>query len=127
MINKQILQGRLVRDPELTATNGGMAVCNFCVAWSETIGEYTNQLFLNCTTWSKTAEFVNKYFVKGQECVIEGQLRTQSYEKDGEKKSVIKCNVDKVHFCGKKTDGAPGGGTKQADELITVNDDDLPF
>lgn len=136
MINKMILQGRLIRDPELTTINSGTQLCKFAVAWSETYGDKETQLFVNCTAWARTAEFVSQYFVKGQECIIEGKLETQKYEKDGENKTATNCTVDKVHFCGKKqTDTAPpsqppsqpqGQKTTKAN-LKPVEDDGLPF
>ena len=116
MINKTILQGRLTRDVESRSTQAGIAVASFTVAWSEKYKETETKCFLDCTAWRATAEFVSKYFAKGQEILVEGKLRTDSWEdKDtGAKRSSIKLDVDKVHFCGSKQ----GGGTSQSAEPL---------
>lgn len=131
MINNITLQGRLVKDVELQTTNSGTNYCNFTVAWSETYGETENKLFLNCIAWHKTAELIAKHFHKGKEIIVEGNLRTETYEKDGENRSVIKAVVNRVHFCGSKNEQTTE--TKEASSdafknMKPVNDDEgLPF
>ena len=101
MLNHMTLQGRLVRDPEMRSTQSGSAVVSFTVAWSEKYKETEKQLFLDCTAWSGTADLVNKYFAKGKEIAVEGKLYTEKWEdKEGNKRSSIKMNVERVHFCG---------------------------
>lgn len=120
MLNKMTLQGRLVADPEL-ATKGDYKYCQFRVAWSEKYKEKETKLFLHCVAWSYTAEFISKYFKKGQSILLEGRLSTQEWEKDGEKKSMIRMDVDRVHFCGDKVTGNntsdPLGEVKPLDDL----------
>lgn len=129
MLNRMTLQGRLVRDPELSTTGNGTSVCKFSVAWSETYGDKETVLFLNCTAWQKTGELIAKYFTKGQECVIEGRLETQKYEKDGENRAVINCTVDRIHFSGKKADEAAAPGKARAADLKPIDEsiEPLPF
>ena len=67
MVNRTILQGRLVNSPEMRRTNNGTAVCSFRVAWSETIKDRETKLFLNCVAWQGTAELICKYWYKGKE------------------------------------------------------------
>lgn len=130
MINQTILQGRLTRDPELRQTGTGVAVASFTVAWSEKYKDNETKLFLNCTAWRGTGEFVSKYFRKGQEIAVEGQLSTREYtDKEGGKRSVIELTADKVHFCGSKQDSGPTAqlADPTADFTEVDVDGDLPF
>lgn len=102
MINKMILQGRLTADPELRQTQSGISVIEFTVAWSEKYNEIETKCFLRCKAWRGTAEFVSKYFAKGQEIAIEGKIVTEQWEKDGQTQSRTICGVERVHFCGSK-------------------------
>lgn len=134
MLNKTILQGRLVRDVEMRTTAAGISVASFTVAWSEKYKETETKCFLSCTAWRATGEFVNKYFTKGQEICVEGSLSTREWEdKEGNKRSTIELTVDKAHFCGTKQDGAArstGGGTDAPAPSFSETDDsdgELPF
>ena len=101
MVNKVIFHGRMVRDAELKDVNG-FKVTEFTIAWSEKYKETETKCFLRCKAWRSTAEFIEKYFKKGQEICIEGHMVTEEWEKDGEKQSRTICTVEKVHFCGSK-------------------------
>lgn len=83
-MNKVILMGRLTADPELRQTQNGTAVCKFTVAVNRKFADKTTGQheadFVNCTAWSGTAEFVSRYFSKGQMIAIDGSLRTDSYQ-----------------------------------------------
>ena len=103
MINKMILQGRLTANIELKYTQSDVANTEFTVAWSEKYKETESKCFLRCKAWRQTAEFLEKYFQKGQEILIEGHMVTEEWEKDGEKKSRTICLADKVNFCGSKS------------------------
>ena len=103
MLNKVTFQGRFTADPELRQTASGVFFCNFDVAWSEKYKEVESTRFLKCRAWRTTAEFLPKYFHKGDQVIIEGQLITNSWTDDqGQKHSTIICDVDKCHFCGAK-------------------------
>lgn len=137
MLNKVILQGRLVADIELKYTQSNTAFTEFTVAWSEKYKEVENKCFLRCKAWRNTAEFLEKYFRKGQELLIEGRMVTEQWESDGEKKSRTICQTDKVNFCGKREDkGGPynAQSTNNPDQssdgftVIPDNvDEELPF
>ena len=129
MINKTLYQGRLTRDIELKKTSSDIAYAEFSVAWSEKYKESETKCFLRCKAWRSTAEFLQKYFAKGQEIGIEGHLVTEEWEKDGQKQSRTICQVDKVHFCGKKSEGQ-AATEKPSDDFVNVPeeiDDELPF
>jgi len=127
MVNKVIYQGRMVADPELKEV-GGFSFLEFTVAWSEKRGEKETRCFLRCKAWRNTAEFISKYFTKGQEIVVEGQLVTEEWEKDGQRQSRTICNVEKTNFCGSKNSNQTH--TVQSDEFLNISDaeaEELPF
>lgn len=122
MINHVSIQGRFTKDLELKHTQNGVAVCNFTLAWNERYGDKEQTLFLNCVAYRNTAEFVEKYFRKGDQTIVEGKLVTRSYDdSQGQKKYVTELIVDKIHFCGSKKDKE-----ESQEEYIDVSDD-LPF
>ena len=124
MINHTIMQGRMVADPELKETNGGTKVVNFRIAWSEKYKDKENKCFLECKSFGAQAEFICKYFRKGQEIGIEGKLNTEEWEtQDGQKRSKIVLLVGGVHFCGKKD----GGNDVQPNMTPVDVGDGLPF
>ncbi len=132
MINKMILQGRLTANIELKHTQSDVANTEFTVAWSEKYKETESKCFLRCKAWRQTAEFLEKYFQKGQEILIEGHMVTEEWEKDGEKKSRTICLVDKVNFCGSKSDrGSDLRKNMDSDGFVNipdgVEDEGLPF
>lgn len=131
MVNRLVYQGRLTADPELRQTQSGISVIEFTVAWSEKYNEIETKCFLRCKAWRSNAEFVSKYFTKGQEIAVEGKIKTEEWEKDGQRQSRTICDIDKVHFCGSKTSNANTTlATVNATwgELEPVdNNDDLPF
>ena len=130
MINKVILQGRLTAKPEIKEV-GGFNMTEFSVAWNEKRNERENKCFLRCKAWRSSADFLNKYFDKGQEIVIEGQLITEEWEKDGQKQSRTICNVEKVNFCGSKSNNAINMPVTTNDaEFMKIPDnvqEELPF
>lgn len=126
MLNKLEYQGRLTKDIELKRTSSDIAYCEFTIAWSEKYKEAETKCFLRCKAWRNTAEMLNNYFQKGKEILIEGHMITEEWEKDGQKQSRNICQIDRVHFCGKKDDG---GSVTAPDEFANVpeGDTDLPF
>lgn len=131
MLNKVVLQGRMVRDPEVKQTQSGFSVSEFTVAWSEKVKEVETKCFLRVKAWRQTADFIGKYFKKGQEILVEGHLVTEEWEKDGQKQSRTICVADKIHFCGSKGSGATAATTEaDADGFMNIPDneaEELPF
>ena len=130
-INKTIIQGRLTKDVELRSTQSGKPVCGFTVAWSEKVKESEQKVFLPCVAWNAQAEFISKYFSKGQECVVEGKLVSRQWQdKQGNNRETIELIADRVHFCGPKKDDQPvshGGYSGGFQPVISAGDEDLPF
>lgn len=117
MINKWIGMGRLTADPELRQTQSGVSSCNITVAvqrdFTDGSGERQSD-FINVVAWRQTAEFICKYFTKGNMIAIEGQLRTRTYDDKRYpevKHYVTEVYADKVSFCGGKNES--GGAAKQ--------------
>ena len=125
MINKVLIQGRLTKDPELKQTQSGVPVLLFTVAWSEKYKETETKCFLLCKAWRATAEFIAKYFNKGQEIVIDGRMVTEEWK---EKETVTLCIVDHAHFCGAKA--TKEDKPKYTDDFVSVPpglEEELPF
>ena len=129
MLNKITYQGRLTADVELKQTQSGVAFTEFTVAWSEKYKEIETKCFMRCKAWRQTAEFVSKYFKKGSEILIEGRLVTEQWEKDGQAQSRTICDVEKVHFCGSKSDnGGNSAPTNLAPKMEEIDTNSvLPF
>ena len=101
-MNKVILSGRLVRDPEVRYTGGqNMAIAKFTLAVDRRVkkeGEQ-NADFINCVAWNKTAEFVSKYFSKGRMIIVIGRISTRSWEgQDGKKNYTTEVIANEVSF-----------------------------
>ncbi|MFP5527875.1 single-stranded DNA-binding protein [Peptococcus simiae] len=149
-MNKIILIGRLVADPELRYTQSGIPVCNFRLAVDR---PFTNQSgereadFIDIVVWRKTAENVAKFMSKGRQVAVEGSLQIRSYDdNNGIRRRTAEVQANSVEFLGSATGGrsqddgfsqgtsggfsapqrpaAPQGGFG---EEVTFDDDDLPF
>ena len=129
-MNKIFIKGRITNAPELKKTANDISVCSFSVAVKRRFGNDTTD-FINCEAWRNTAEFICKYFTKGKEILIEGELHIEKYQKDDETRTVSKVVVDNVEFCGSKKDGEEKNGDKsneQSNSGVVLNDEDpLPF
>ena len=95
--------GNLVNDPELRWTPSGSAVANFTIAstpkqFDKASGEFKDgeTLFLRCSIWREAAENVAESLQKGMRVVAQGRLKSRSYEKDGEKRTVIELEVEEI-------------------------------
>ena len=102
MINRVILMGRLVADPELRQTPNGVSVCAFRIAVNRNfVGKDGKQQadFIDIVAWRQSAEFVSKYFAKGKMIIVEGSIQTRSYEdKNGNKRTAVEVVADNVQF-----------------------------
>jgi single-strand DNA-binding protein len=132
-INKAILMGRLVRDPELRTTESQKSVTNFTIAVDNGYGEDKKTDFISCVAWNKTAEMIAKYFTKGRMIAVVGRISTRTWEgQDGKKNYVTEVVVNEVSFCDSKPEGQNGAADNQVDDgefvpLEDVDADDLPF
>ncbi len=116
-VNNVILMGRLTSDPELRQTPSGVSTCQFTVAVTR---GYANQHgerqtdFITVVAWRQTAEFVCRYFNKGKLILVEGELRTRTYDDKrypDVRHYVTEVYADNVSFG--ETKGSAGGGYQQ--------------
>lgn len=112
-MNKVIIMGRLAADPELRRTQSDIPVARFTVAVSRYSKENPNLTdWIDCVAWRSNAEFISKYFGKGRMILIEGSIKTGSYEdKNGNKRKSVDLLVDRAEFCGDKANSGGGSGS----------------
>ena len=135
-MNKVILVGNLTRDPELTETPTGVAVCRFSIAVSR---DYANREgnretdFFNITVWRGRAEVCGKYLKKGNKVAVVGSLQTRSYEdKDGIKRNVTDIVASEVEFLTPKGNAIDSeeevvSTRRERPQLEAIDDNQLPF
>ena len=115
MLNRIIIMGRLVRDPELRTTQSGTSVTSFTLAVdrdfkSRESGEKGTD-FIDVVAWRQTAEFVCKYFTKGRMAIAEGRLQIREWkDKDGNNRRTAEVVAENVYFGDSKRDGAGDSG-----------------
>lgn len=102
MLNKIIIHGRLTRDPELRTTQSGTPVASFTVACDRDFSDQPGDRqadFIDCVAWRSGAEFVSKYFHKGQMILVEGRLTSRKWtDKDGNKRTSWEIIADHTYF-----------------------------
>ena len=112
MLNVIALMGRLVADPELRHTPNGIATCTFRIAVDRSFvrqGEERKADFIDIVAWRQSAEFVCKYFRKGNMIAVNGSLQTRNYEdKNGNKRTAYEVVADNIHFAESKSASAGG-------------------
>lgn len=130
MLNNITIHGRLTADPELKYTQSQVAYCTFTVAVDRSYKQGDEKLtdFFNCIAWRGQAEMIAKYFNKGKEIVVCGEMNNNPYDKDGQTVSWWQLKANGVDFCGKKESNTQA----QADMGIPegfqkILDDDIPF
>lgn len=149
MINSVVLMGRLTFEPELRTTPSGVSLVRLQVAVDRRFqrqGEEKRTDFIDVTAWRQTAEFVSRYFHKGDMIAIEGSIQTGDYtDRDGNKRKSVTVVANNVSFCGSRSESASAGGNAfsaaaqqaapapsysnagHSDFEEIVDDDDLPF
>jgi single-strand DNA-binding protein len=130
MLNVAVLMGRLVADPELRQTPNGVSVTSFTLAVDRSYvksGAERQTDFIDIVAWRNTAEFVCKYFRKGQLMAVQGSIQTRSYtDKEGNKRKAFEIVADNVHFAESKRDGASGTGHFAGPENNSANQMEKP-
>ncbi|MCY1712983.1 single-stranded DNA-binding protein [Caproiciproducens galactitolivorans] len=151
MLNVAVLMGRLVADPELRHTPNDVSVTSFTIAVDRSYvksGADRQADFIDIVAWRGTADFVCKYFHKGQLVAVQGSIQTRTYtDKDGNKRKAFEVVADNVHFAESKRDSAGTQGSNYHSKTDTApeqpapayasgdtgdfeeipSDDDLPF
>ena len=143
-MNLVILHGRITADPTIRTANSGTKIAGFSIAVDrrlkdKTTGERKTD-FCRCTAFGKTAEMLERYWTKGKEILVEGELQQNDYvAQDGHDVKSYQVVVNQVHFCGSKNDSAQSGTTPTETELTSdvqqfveqtdaiVNSGEVPF
>jgi len=146
-VNKVFAGGNLTRDPELRFTPTQTAVLDLNIAtnrkWKTDSGETKEEVtFIGCTAFGRTAEVIAQYFRKGNRIFIEGRLKQETWEKDGQKNTKTKVIIESLQFVEKSNgnqqpQSAPPVATKPRQttantpaaqpDLPSDSDDDVPF
>ena len=126
-MNKVILVGNLTKDPEMTTTQSGISVTRFTIAcqrkFKNANDEYESD-FINCIAWRSSAEFIQKYFKKGNKIAVVGSIQTRTYDaEDGTKKYITEVVIEESEFVQSKK----GDAQEEDIKLEPVDDDNLPF
>jgi single-strand DNA-binding protein len=144
--NRVILVGNLTRDPELRYIPSGTAVTDIGLAVNDRVKKGNDWVdettFVDVTLWARTAEVANEYLSKGSSVLIEGRLKLEQWEKDGQKRSKMKVVADKMQMLGGRSGGGGGSGggarssapPQQSEDFSQVGEsassapsDDIPF
>lgn len=134
MLNKIIVMGRMVKDPELRHTQSGVSVASFTLAVDRDIKDkQTGERgvdFIDCVAWRNTADFVSSYFGKGRMAAVEGRLQIRERtDKEGGKRRTAEVVADNVYFGDSKREegGQKASVPKSGFEDIPDDDGSLPF
>jgi single-strand DNA-binding protein len=142
-LNKVFLIGNLTRDPEVRYLPSGAAVADLRLAvnrkYKTQQGEDKEETcFVNVSAWGRQAETCGQYLTKGSPVLVEGRLRYEEWEKDGQKNSRISVTAERVQFMGSARSGGGGGAPAPESQERREpppapahddagDDDDLPF
>ena len=137
-MNNVNIIGRMTADPELRHTQSGTACIRFSVAVDRRVkqGEEKQTDFITVVAWQQRAEFICKYFSKGQRIALTGSIRTGSYtDRDGNKRNTFEVWAENVEFCESKAEKQTAQpqleqqktSENKPDIEYIPNDADLPF
>ena len=141
MLNHIVIMGRLTKEPELRTTSSGTSVASFTVAVARDFGTQKETDFIDCVAWRQTAEFISKYFHKGNMIVVSGRLQSRKWQTaEGENRTYWEIVAENAYFGESKRDSS--SEDKRFPNIIAGSDpisedpwsrfkeapdDDLPF
>lgn len=111
MLNRIVIMGRLCAAPELKKTQTGISVCSVCVAVDRPRRQDAEAQtdFLDIVAWRQTAEFLARYFGKGQQIAVDGKLQSRTWEdNEGHRRKAVEIVAEQLHFCGSKQQDSAG-------------------
>ena len=129
MLNRIVLMGRIVRNPELRHATTGTEVANFTLAVDRDFkGPDSREAdFIDCVAWGHTATFIERFFTKGRMAVVSGRLQIRAWtDKQGNKRNSAEVVADSVYFRASKREAAPAAAPEQFEELDDTGEP-LPF
>ena len=131
--NKVILIGNLTRDVEMRFIGSGTAVANIGLAVNDRVKKGDDWVdeatFVDVTLWGRTAEIANEHLEKGSNVLIEGRLKLETWETDGQKRQRLKVVCERLQFMGSKPKqtGETQKPVQQSQVLDAYEDPDIPF
>jgi len=141
--NRVVLVGNLTRDVELRYTPGSTAVTDISLAVNERVKRNDQWVeeanFFDVTLWGRTAEVASEYLSKGSSILIEGRLKQDRWEQDGQKRSKVKVIAERMQMLGGRGGGGGGGGNQSVGQPHSApaqqttpaqgppQDDEVPF
>lgn len=128
-MNKAILIGNVGKEPEIRKTQSGISVANFSLATSKKIKGEDKTEWHRIVAWDKLAEIIEKYVHKGDKIMIEGEIETRDYEKDGQKVYTTEIRAWNMEMLGGKPEGNRSTGSNEKVDIANLDDIDdlLPF
>jgi single-strand DNA-binding protein len=126
-MNKVVLSGRWSKDIDFKALDSGKAVAKSSIAVDEGYGDKKQTYFFDVEMWGKTAEAVANYSGKGKKVLIDGRLKVDTWEKDGQKQYRTKVVAEQVEFLEPKEGSKPNGQAPNDNDAPAIDPDDLPF
>lgn len=125
-INRVIIIGNMVRDPELRYLQNGTAVANFTIAVNDGYGDKKTVDFIRVTAWKKIAENVTNYCGKGSKVAVEGKIKQQTWEdKEGNKREKVFVNAQQIMFLNTKQQQYEEEGYSMDSD--SIRDEDAAF
>ena len=135
--NQVVLVGNMVRDPEVKALNNGSSVAKFTIGmtrkWQTENGEKKEEAtFVDIDSFGKTASVIEKYLRKGDPVLVEGRLKMEQWEKDGQKRSKLMVVANAIQLLGKPVDTSArqpvqGQAASIPAPQQSTTPDDVPF
>lgn len=129
-INKVTLMGRLTKEPEVRKTQAEKSVVKITVAVNRDYGKDKEKKadFIDCVAFGIVADFIAKYFSKGSRIIVdEAEIRTEMYEKDGQKRKSVEIVAKHVKFGEAKKQDGNAEQDSQYEEMTAASSDELPF
>ena len=131
-LNQIVIHGRLTADPELKQTQSGVSVCNFTVAVDRSYSKGEDKItdFFTVVCWRGLADMVSKYFGKGKEILVSGEMQSRRWQdNDGNNRISWEIQAQSVDFCGSKGNINPTeqNATQSEFKEVSPDDDSLPF
>ena len=127
-MNSVALMGNLTKDPVIKETSSNVKVAAFTLAVGRRFKKegQPEADFINCLAWRTTADFVEKYFKKGDKMAVTGSIQTRSWEgRDGKKQYATEVVIDTVDFCESKKETKQEA--REDPEYYPDDDEDVPF
>ena len=129
-MNKTIIKGRLTADPETKQTQSGVSVTRFTVAVDRGYAKDGKREadFFPCIAWRERGDFICKWFTKGKEILLEGQMQRHEYKaQDGSNRTAWDLIVDRAEFCG-SAPGTKPSATGDDDGFVEIDEgEEMPF